>query len=405
MRRVPTFVWILLVAAICVGLDFGYDTLVDVDRSYKFWLTIGVMCAINVLGATSLNVVNGMAGQFSIGHAGFVGLGAYVGGWVAARLAVATVPADQLHDNLGVVASLWMLPIALVAVALVCAVVGLVVGLPSLRLRGDYLAIVTLGFSEILRLTILGTTADTAHNPVTRAIAALGGSLGYRGPVVGDDFSGIPGLAGPMWTVGLAALGLFLAYRFKRSGFGRALRAVREDEIAASAVGVDPAKYKVTAFVIAAIGAGVAGALLALRRDGPGIVSPANMKFDKSFEAITMVILGGSGSVTGAAVGAVLYTTVFYASEELLLGLQRHGVGFFANVDAAALRMTLFAAALIVVMLVRPEGLFGEREIWERKKTKGGRGGPPDLGEKKLAVESKTERLPSEKNLPGALET
>src|SRR5207249_11705654 len=142
------------------------------------------------------------------------------------------------------------------------------------------------------------------------------------------------------WTIGVAALALFLAYRFKRSGFGRALRAVREDEIAASAVGVDPAKYKVTAFVLAAVGAGVAGALLVLRRDGPGIVSPANMKFDKSFEVITMVILGGSGSVTGAAVGAVLYTVIFYASEEVLLDLQRNGVSFFASVDAAALRMT-----------------------------------------------------------------
>jgi branched-chain amino acid transport system permease protein len=157
--------------------------------------------------------------------------------------------------------------------------------------------------------------------------------------------------------------------------------------------------------VLAAVGAGVAGALLVLRRDGPGIVSPANMKFDHSFEAITMVILGGSGSVSGAAVGAVLYTVIFYMSEELLLDLQRKGVSFFADVDAAALRMTLFAAALIIVMLVRPEGLFGEREVWERKTPPRGKGPPPDRGEKVIAPEKKSERLPSEQGLPGALET
>jgi branched-chain amino acid transport system permease protein len=405
MRRVPTFVWIVVAAAICVGLDFGYDFAVDWNRGYKFWLTIAIVCAINVLGATSLNIVNGMAGQFSIGHAGFVGLGAYVGGWVAARLGLALgTSLDAMHDNLPLAQSFLIVPIVIVVVAIVCALVGFVVGLPSLRLRGDYLAIVTLGFSEILRLLILGTVEDTAKNPVTKAIASLGGSLGYRGPQIGDDFAGIPSVAGPFWTIGIAALAVFLALRFKRSGFGRALRAVREDEIAASAVGVDPAKYKVTAFVLAAMGAGVAGALLVLRRDGPGIVSPATMKFDKSFEVITMVILGGSGSVSGAAVGAVLYTAIFYLSEELLLDLQRNGVSFFAEVDAAALRMTLFAAALIIVMLVRPEGLFGEREVWERPKPKG-RGGPPDRGEKIIAPEKKSERPPSERDLPGALET
>ena len=367
MRRIPTAVYLAIGVALCVGLDFAYDFAVDWDRAYKFWLTILVICAINVLGATSLNVVNGMAGQFSIGHAGFIGLGAYVGGWMAANVALFTkIPIDDLHDNLTLTQSLWMMPIVFVAVAAVCALVGFIVGLPSLRLRGDYLAIVTLGFSEILRLTILGTVADSAHNPITKAIASLGGSLGYRGPAVGEDFTGIPSVAGPFWIVGTAALAVFLAYRVKRSGFGRALRAVREDEIAASAVGVDPAKYKVTAFVLAAVGAGLAGALLVVRRDGPGIVSPANMKFDKSFEAITMVILGGSGSVTGTAVGAVLYTVIFYASEEALLRLSRSYV-MFANIDAAALRMTLFAMALIIVMLVRPEGLFGEREVWEKR--------------------------------------
>jgi branched-chain amino acid transport system permease protein len=292
------------------------------------------------------------------------------------------VPLLAFRDNLPLAQSLVVVPIVIVVVAIVCAAIGFVVGLPSLRLRGDYLAIVTLGFAEILRLTILGTPEDTATNSITKAIASLGGALGYRGPQATDatsgltDFTGIPALAGPLWTVGVPLLSIFLALRLKRSGFGRALRAVREDEIAASAVGVDPAKYKVTAFVLAAAGAGVAGALLAIQRDGPGLVSPSYMKFDKSFEVITMVILGGSGSVTGTAVGAVLYTLVFYGSEELLnlaargqlMGVPK--IEWLAQVDSAALRIALFATALIVVMLLRPQGLFGEREIWERDAAK-----------------------------------
>jgi branched-chain amino acid transport system permease protein len=386
-KRLPTPVLLLIALAICIALDLGYDAAVSADRASKFWLHIAIICSINVLGATSLNIVNGMAGQFSIGHAGFVGLGAYIGGSVAANLGVAMkLPINVLRDNLSLTQSLIIVPVVLVVVAIVCALVGFVVGLPSLRLRGDYLAIVTLGFSEILRLSILGTVAENANNPVTRMIGSLGGALGYRGPQQGSDFVGIPSVAGPFWTFGLTALAVFLALRFKRSGFGRALRAVREDEIAAAAVGVDPAKYKVTAFILAAVGAGIAGALLVIQRDGPGIVSPANMKFDKSFEVITMVILGGSGSVSGAAVGAVLYTVVFYASEEGLNQLARAGVGFFAHVDAAALRMALFAATLIAVMLVRPEGLFGERELFEprmgdgKKKPPSGTKTPAEAG-------------------------
>lgn len=395
MKRIPPWVLVLFGALICVGLDFGYDAVVTADRAMKFWMHIAVICAINVLGATSLNIVNGMAGQFSIGHAGFVGLGAYLGGAVAARVGVMMgLPLAQLHDNLTLGQSMIIMPAVLLPVIVVCALVGFVVGLPSLRLRGDYLAIVTLGFSEILRLTVLGTVEETAKNPLTRAIAALGGSLGYRGPKLGDDFTGIPSVAGPFWTFGLAAFAVFLALRLKRSGYGRALRAVREDEIAAAAVGVDPARYKVTAFVLAAAGAGIAGALLSIKRDGPGIVSPALMKFDRSFEVITMVILGGSGSVSGAAIGAILYTVVFYASEEGLRIAGQSGVAIFAKMDAAALRMALFAATLVIVMLVRPEGIFGERELFEKK----------DGAKDKPVDKEPKGKPPSEQDLPGELE-
>lgn len=404
MKRPPTWILILVAVVVCIGLDLGYDAAVAADRSWKFWLHVLVICAINVLGATSLNVVNGMAGQFSIGHAGFVGIGAYLGGAVAAKTAVAMgLGIADLHENLPLSQALVIVPISLLPVVAVCAVVGFLVGLPSLRLRGDYLAIVTLGFSEIVRLTVLGTVEDNAKNPITKAIASLGGSLGFRGLSIetpaGPDFTGVPSAAGPFFTVGIAALAVFLALRLKRSGYGRALRAVREDEIAAAAVGVDPAKYKVTAFVIAAMGAGVAGALLAIQRDGPGLVSPAVLKFDRSFEVITMVILGGSGSVTGAAVGAILYTLVFYASEEGLRVMAREGVEVLAKVDAAALRMALFAATLVVVMLVRPEGIFGERELFEKPAGKGPKG---DGGKDRPVAGEPKAPPPSEQDLPAA---
>jgi branched-chain amino acid transport system permease protein len=394
VKKVPAWVLVLVGALVCVGLDFGYDAIVHADRAMKFWMHIAVICAINVLGATSLNIVNGMAGQFSIGHAGFVGLGGYLGGAVAAHVGVwMHLSLAQFHDNLTFAQSMVIVPAVLVPVIIVCALVGFIVGLPSLRLRGDYLAIVTLGFSEILRLTILGTVEDTAKNPITRMIASLGGSLGYRGVKMEGDFTGVPSVAGPFWTVGIAAFAVFLALRLKRSGYGRALRAVREDEIAAAAVGVDPARYKVTAFVLAAVGAGIAGALLSIQRDGPGIVGPAVMKFDKSFEVITMVILGGSGSVSGAAIGAILYTVVFYASEEGLRIAGQSGVEAFAKMDAAALRMAIFAATLVIVMLVRPEGIFGERELFEKDGAK----------DKPVPKEPKG-KPPSKKDLPGALE-
>ncbi len=405
MKRPPAWVLVLACALGCLALDVGYDAAVRADRGLKFWLHIAVICAINVVSATSLNVVNGMAGQFSIGHAGFIGIGGYVGGAVAAHVALAMGMQAPLLANVGLAQSFVIMPIVLVVVIAVCAVIGLVVGLPSLRLRGDYLAIVTLGFSEIVRLTILGM--QPGANPVTDAIASLGGSLGYRGPTVTlpngqTDYSWLPSTAGPFWTIGIAALAVFLALRLKRSGFGRALRAVREDEIAAAAVGVNPARYKVTAFVIAAAGAGVAGALLVIQRDGPPIVGPVLFRFDRSFEVITMVILGGSGSVTGAAVGAVLYTLVFYASEEMLRGLAVNGLDVLNRIDAAALRMALFALVLIVVMLVRPEGLFGERELFERKAGDRPKTKPPG---KDRPIEGQPKGPPpSQQDLPRAME-
>ncbi|MBX3219233.1 MAG: branched-chain amino acid ABC transporter permease [Labilithrix sp.] len=319
-----------------------------------------MLAACNVLVALSLNVINGMAGQFSIGHAGFVGLGGYT----------SAVMASNLHEMLGggeptFARSFIVVPVCLLASATLAGLFGFLVGLPSLRLRGDYLAIVTLGFAEIFRLVIATAQAGEDGSVVARALSRLGGQNGY----MGIDNQGIPLYAGPFWVFGLAFFLGVVAWRIKFSGWGRALRALREDEIAAAAVGVDPTRYKVTSFVIAAVGAGIAGGLMAIMRDGTPIVNPDNYNFQASFDAITMVILGGSGSVSGAAIGGVFITFSIKAIEQVqatsaVQALRRE----FESLDLNALRMIVYAVVLVLLMVVRPEGLLGERELFQKKR-------------------------------------
>ncbi|HSN97864.1 MAG TPA: branched-chain amino acid ABC transporter permease [Candidatus Nanopelagicales bacterium] len=346
----------LLLAGAVVGLEFGFkDILADAA-----WRQLVLLAMVNVVAALSLNVINGMAGQFSIGHAGFLGIGAYTG----------AVVASNIHQMIGVEeplfqSSFMVMPAVLVSSGLMAALFGLVVGLPSLRLRGDYLAIVTLGFAEIFRLVIAtAQTGGTADGPVARALATLGGQNGYAGP----DSSGVPQYAGPFWMFGAALVATIFAWRLKFSGWGRALRALREDEIASAAVGVDPTRYKVTSFVISAAGAGVAGGLLSSMVDGNPTVQPDQFNFNTSFDAITMVILGGSGSVSGAIVGGVLVTFTVKMIEQLQgIDAVQALRADYPELDLNALRMVIYAAILIGLMILRPEGLFGEREIFGRK--------------------------------------
>jgi branched-chain amino acid transport system permease protein len=326
-----------------------------------------MLAACNVLVALSLNVINGMAGQFSIGHAGFVGIGGYT----------SAVVASNLHHMMGggdvtLARSFVVVPVCLCASAGMAGLFGIIVGLPSLRLKGDYLAIVTLGFAEIFRLVIAtahaGGEGEAGGNAIGRALSRLGGQNGYQG----IDNQGVPLYAGPFWVFGLAFVLGVVAWRIKFSGWGRALRALREDEIAAAAVGVDPTRYKVTSFVIAAVGAGIAGGLMAIMRDGTPIVNPDNFNFQASFDAITMVILGGSGSVTGAAIGGVFITFTIKAielvqSSAVVQSLKRS----FESLDLNALRMIVYAIVLVLLMIVRPEGLLGERELFQGRRKQG----------------------------------
>jgi branched-chain amino acid transport system permease protein len=345
---------VLALVGVVVGLELGFEDIVP-DAA---WRQLALFAMVNVVVALSLNVINGLAGQFSIGHAGFVGVGAYTGAVVAGNLHAMLGGGTEFPFG----RSFVVLPAALLAAGAMAGLFGLLVGLPSLRLRGDYLAIVTLGFAEIFRLVIAtAQTGGAAKSGVAGALAALGGTNGYGGP----DGTGVPQYAGPFWIFGAAIVCTVVAWRLKFSGWGRALRALREDEIASAAVGVDPTRYKVTSFVIAAVGAGFAGALLSSMRDGNPTVQPDQFGFAYSFDAITMVILGGSGSVTGAIVGGVFVTFTVKMIEQLqgLAGVQALKAAHPA-LDLNALRMVVYAAVLIGLMILRPEGIFGEREAF-----------------------------------------
>ncbi len=293
-----------------------------------YFVRIVAMCAINVMLAVSLNLVNGTTGQFSIGHAGFMAVGAYAS-------AIAT---HALVPRLG--ASMAPVTLALgCGVGVVAAgVAGIVVGVPSLRLRGDYLAIVTLGFGEIIRISIESTPA-------------LGGAQGY--PLGAES---IPAYATLAWLLGGALLVTTLFWNLTYSSYGRALAAIREDEIAAEAAGVPTTRYKVLAFAVSAMATGLAGALYAHDATGGQHIDPAAFNLNKSVDMLVMIIFGGLGSITGAVLGGVLVAV----SLELLREFQSY-------------RLIVYALLLVGLMLVRPQGILGQREFslqWFRRRRK-----------------------------------
>jgi branched-chain amino acid transport system permease protein len=295
-----------------------------------------------VVAAVSLTIVNGFTGQFSMGHAGFMAIGGYIAAAVTYYASLYTFGDTALREGLFTTAHWFMLG-GLLLGALVAAGFGYIVGLPSLRLRGDYLAIVTLGFGEIVRVLLQQTTtqvfdaATLRENPLQVLIRfPLNGSTG---------FEGVPPYASNFWVWTIAALTCVVAFRVKFSSGGRALLSIREDEIAARAMGVNLTKYKVRAFVLAAFFGGVAGGLLA----HVGVpFSPTDAGFLRSFEIIIMVVLGGLGSISGAVLAAIILTIL----PEVLR-------------DFAQYRLIIYALVLILTMIVRPKGLLGVYEIWE----------------------------------------
>jgi len=273
---------------------------------------------VNIVLAVSLNVVNGFTGQFSLGHAGFMAVGAYT----AAKITIA-LDGVQLAFLPTAVSDQVFFAFALLCAMTTAALAGLLVGMPSLRLRGDYLAIVTLGFGEIIRSIIENSKP-------------LGQATGL---------SGLPQRVNMVW-MGLCAMAtVVMARRLATSTQGRALFAIREDEVAAEAMGVDTTGYKVRAFVISAAYAGLAGALVS---NAIQLCTPRMFTFVRSIEVVVLVVLGGLGSITGSVIAAVVLT-----------------IGLEALREFQSFRMVSYAILLIALMLTRPQGLFGTHELWD----------------------------------------
>lgn len=331
---------------ISIAVIFGINLISGSINPY--YNQIIIYCGINIVLATSLNLINGYTGQFSLGHAGFMAIGAYVSAALSTYLAPSLI--GILGD--GVIGrSIWFILVLLMG-GCGAAIAGIIVGVPSLRLKGDYLAITTLGFSEIIRVVI-------------QNLSSIGASQGFRGVYIYDNgvkslemvpelnnvsyhFYDIPKYTDFFWAFLVVAIIIFGITNLMRSTYGRGFIAVKDDEIAAEAMGINTTKFKVTAFILGAFFAGVAGGLYSHFLQ---YINPEDFNFLKSIEIVAMVILGGMGSTLGVVIAAIVLTIL----PELLRDVQQY-------------RMIIYALLLIIMMLLRPQGLFGLK--LERKKTK-----------------------------------
>lgn len=293
-------IWVAIIVLFYVILTMMMN--VGIINSY-YKITLFNIC-INIMLAVSLNLVIGICGQFSLGHAGFMCVGAYSAGVIT----------KMMPNYFGLLVGL------LVGFA-ISTVAALIVSVPTLRLKGDYLAIATLGFAEIIRIIV-------QNMKITNGAAGL---------------SGIPALTTwPLLLLGVV-ITIVICCNFTRSAPGRACIAVREDEIAAEAMGINTTKYKVIAFVIGALLASAAGALFACNFY---VIKPAQFTFNKSIDILVMVVFGGMGSMTSSVLAAIA------------IGLLNMILQNFTDA-----RMIIYGAILVIMMIFKPDGLFGNREI------------------------------------------
>jgi branched-chain amino acid transport system permease protein len=299
---------IALLSTVLVAFGVSYFS----DRIDPYYLDVLTGVGINVILAVSLNLVNGYTGQFSLGHAGFMSVGAYL----SAAITLIAGP-RILGDSGGTALQQGLLFFAaLIAGGIGASLAGLVVGIPSLRLKGDYLALVTLGFGEIIRV-------------IFQNVDALGGALGLNG---------IPNDTTFFWVYSFAALTVYTVVCLVRSTYGRGFIATHDDEVASEAVGLNTTRYKIVAFVVGAFFAGVAGGLYGHFKL---TITPTGFDFTKSIEIVVMVILGGMGNTPGVILAAILLTVL----PEVLRAVDQY-------------RMVLYSVLLIALMLARPKGLF-----------------------------------------------
>lgn len=320
-RNLPAIAVAVLLILFFIGMYFwinGFTLGGERIKLNKYYVLNIYLMGINIILAVGLNLVCGITGQLALGHAGFMAIGAYASAIFTLKLG-------------------YLFIVGLLMGGLAAAFMGILIGLPTLRLKGDYLAIATLGMGEIIRVVLIN-------------IPYVGGASGM---------SPIPKYTNWTWIFVFTVGTILVVKNFINSTHGRACISIREDEIAAETMGINSTMYKTLAFSLGAFFAGLAGGLYA---HNFYIIQPNVFNFFKSFEYLVMVVLGGLGSLTGTVIAAAGLTIVNVALQHI-----------------PAIRMVLYSLILIIIMLFRPSGLMGQKEftfeMFGSKKERGGQRG------------------------------
>lgn len=308
----------LINAALCLALILGLKGLSASGLLSDYFTKILILVGINIILAASLNVATGYLGQLPLGHAGFMAVGAYTGGIFLKSVNAAAMSGAPLVLTIAA---------AILLSGAVAALFGVIIGVPALRLKGDYLAIITLGFGEIIRVVI--TNIDSV--------------LGFDFTYGASGLKRIPKFTGALNVFLCVVMTCLVIHMVMKSRHGRSILSIRENEIAAESCGVNTTFYKVMAFTMSAFFAGVAGCLYA---GNLGSLQPGGFGFMKSIEILVMVVLGGMGSMLGSVVSATVLTIL----PEALRSFDRY-------------RMVVYSAALILMMIFKPSGLFGDYDF------------------------------------------
>ena len=308
MKKIPTWLRYLINLGLFAAFLAIMSALISGKVIGNYHTKVLMLIGINIILAVSLNMATGYLGQLPLGHAGFMAVGAYASAIFMTRT---NLPAGIAF------------PLGILIAAAIAALVGILIGLPALRLKGDYLAIITLGFGEIIRVVLLN----------------IDSVLGFKLTYGAASLKNIPKTTTFLNTYLVVGLIGFLIHTLMKSRHGRAILAIRENEIAADSCGVNVTYYKTLGFVISAMFSGIAGALYA---GYLGILNPSGFGFMKSIEILVMVVLGGMGSMVGSVVSATVLTAV----PELLRAFSEY-------------RMIVYSLLLIIVMIFKPSGLFG----------------------------------------------
>ena len=312
---------VLVVVFLVVG-----ELMIDGGVVSRYQTGVIEQIGIYIILAVSLNIATGYLGQLPLGHAGFMSVGGYSCAIFIMRM-MDVVGVTTRDFTTGSPAAVGLFVLGIIFGGVCAAICGLIIGVPALRLKGDYLAIITLGFAEIIRVVMQN----------------IDGVLGFTLTGGAKGLTGIPGYTNFLNTFIVVVISLFLIHTMMKSRHGRAILSIRDNEIAAESCGVNTTYYKTLAFVASAFFAGVAGGLYA---GCIGVMAPAKFGFMKSIEILVMVVLGGMGSMLGSVISATVLTIL----PEALRAVSDY-------------RMVVYAVVLILVMIFRPEGLLGDYDF------------------------------------------